>query len=295
MASLGGKGFWGQAAQMFGGAVRTVTQIFSGAGKVAKVLIDLAHGDTGAAGRALGDLIPAVKTSAAGNFASMLTRLPAQLIGSTMKFLVDRIKGFVSDQQGGGALPGGQKGTSAQVAGWIKQALSLTGAPAGWLGAMEILVNKESGGNTAARNPSGASGIAQLMPGTFAAYHMPGHGNIWNPVDNLIAGIRHLMAAWGSPDRIPGLLGGGNYKGYDGGGWLPPGLSLAQNLTGRPELVLNQDQLMTLSARSQGGNGSTYVAHFDGLTGAAIESHVRTAFQAMSIQQGSLQRQGRRS
>jgi cell wall-associated NlpC family hydrolase/SLT domain-containing protein len=126
---------------------------------------------------------------------------------------------FTGTPPGGltGAGGGGGVGTSSQVAAWIRLALSLAGAPAGWLGAMETLVSKESGGNTGAHNPSGASGIAQLMPGTFAQFHIAGHGNIWNPVDNLIAGIRHLISAWGSPNRIPGLLGGGTYMGYAGG------------------------------------------------------------------------------
>ena len=57
-----------------------------------------------------------------------------------------------------------------------------------------------------------------------------------------------------------------------------------------------REYIMTEGAMAaRGGGGSTYHAHFDGLTGAAIEQHVRVAFQAMSMQQGALQRQGRRS
>jgi hypothetical protein len=66
---------------------------------------------------------------------------------------------------------------------------------------------------------------------------------------------------------------------------------MAYNLTGRPERILSPDELRAFQA----GGGPTYVANFDGLTGTAIEQHVRTAFQVMSITQGNLQRQGRRS
>jgi hypothetical protein len=74
----------------------------------------------------------------------------------------------------------------------------------------------------------------------------------------------------------------------DQGGWLPTGATMVYNMTGKPELVLNPDQI----AASMGNN---YHAHFDGLTGSAIESHVRTAFQLMSMTEGNLYRQGRRS
>lgn len=127
----------------------------------------------------------------------------------------------------GGAGGAGAPGTSAQVQSWIAQALAIAGAPAAWLSAMATLVSKESGGNPAAINPAvaGASGehaegIAQTIPSTFAAYALPGHPNIFSAVDDLIASVRYIMAAYGSPDRIPGLVSGGTYVGYAGGGWI---------------------------------------------------------------------------
>jgi hypothetical protein len=74
----------------------------------------------------------------------------------------------------------------------------------------------------------------------------------------------------------------------DQGGWLPTGATMVYNMTGKPELVLSPDQIAT-------SMGNNYHAHFDGLTGTAIESHVRTAFQLMSMTEGNLYRQGRRS
>ena len=90
--------------------------------------------------------------------------------------------------------------------------------------------------------------------------------------------------------------------GYQHGGWINEpvsGFGLYSGATyafaekGR-EYVLSQEALARWHPRG-GDGGSTYVAHFDGLTGEAIESHVRTAFHAMSLTQGSLQRQGRRT
>lgn len=87
--------------------------------------------------------------------------------------------------------------------------------------------------------------------------------------------------------------------GYQHGGWLNEpvsGVGMYSGAmytfaeTGR-EYVMPEGQM----GAHGGDGGSQYHAHFDGLTGAAIESHVRTAFTAMSMQQGALNRAGRRS
>lgn len=135
------------------------------------------------------------------------------------------------------------------VASWITQSLRITRSPLSWLGALETLVSRESGGNPRAWNPVSvlgqhASGMWQMLPSTFAAYSLG--GSIWNPVAEGAAAIRYIRAVYGSPYNIAGLLGGGAYYGYDRGGWLPPGLSLAYNGTGRPERV--------------GGGGNTYIS-----------------------------------
>ncbi len=121
----------------------------------------------------------------------------------------------------GGAAPGGTVGS------WIAQSLGISGKPSSWAHDMGVLVSKESRGDSRAQNPSGASGIAQMMPATFRAYMMAGHGNIWSPVDNLISSERYIAASYGSPDRIPGLVSGGTYVGYGtggiGGGWATVG------------------------------------------------------------------------
>ncbi len=69
--------------------------------------------------------------------------------------------------------------------------------------------------NAAAGTPS--TGIMQCIAPTFNAYALPGHGNIYNPVDNIIAGVRYALARYGSLDNVPGVAavrGGQPYVGY---------------------------------------------------------------------------------
>ena len=88
-----------------------------------------------------------------------------------------------------------------------------------------IVVRHESGGNphayngwdsnAAAGTPS--EGIAQVIRPTFGNYALPGYGNIWDPVDNMIAAFRYAISRYGSMRNIPGVVavrGGGSYVGY---------------------------------------------------------------------------------
>jgi hypothetical protein len=88
-----------------------------------------------------------------------------------------------------------------------------------------IVVQHESGANPHAYNgwdinaaqghPS--EGIAQVIGPTFHAYALPGYGNIWNPVDNMIAAFRYAISRYGSMNNIPGVVAvrqGGSYIGY---------------------------------------------------------------------------------
>jgi Transglycosylase SLT domain len=88
-----------------------------------------------------------------------------------------------------------------------------------------IVVLNESGGNprafngwdsnAAAGTPS--EGIAQVIGPTFSTYALPGHHNIWNPVDNMIAAFRYAISRYGSMNNIPGVVAvhsGGSYVGY---------------------------------------------------------------------------------
>lgn len=69
--------------------------------------------------------------------------------------------------------------------------------------------------NAAAGHPS--KGLMQTIDSTFNAHALPGHRDIWNPVDNIIAGVRYAIDRYGSVANVPGIVKlhhGGAYVGY---------------------------------------------------------------------------------
>ncbi|MGW5730578.1 transglycosylase SLT domain-containing protein [Nocardia beijingensis] len=91
--------------------------------------------------------------------------------------------------------------------------------------AIALIIEHESAGNPYAENrwdsnwvaghPS--KGLMQTIDSTFNAYKAPGHDDIWNPVDNIIAGVRYSIDRYGSLGNVPGVAAvnsGGAYQGY---------------------------------------------------------------------------------
>jgi hypothetical protein len=120
---------------------------------------------------------------------------------------------------------------SGQVADWINQAIQILRAQginispqdAGYIA---TIIQYESGGNpnainlwdsnAAAGHPS--KGLMQTIDPTFNSYAVPGHGNVWNPVDNILAGTNYALHRYGSLSNVPGirnmLTHSGGYVGY---------------------------------------------------------------------------------
>ncbi|GLY67369.1 hypothetical protein Atai01_39880 [Amycolatopsis taiwanensis] len=72
-------------------------------------------------------------------------------------------------------------------------------------------------GNSNAKAGHPSKGLMQTIDSTFNSYKLPGHGDIYNPVDNIIAGVRYTMSRYGSIANTPGLKAmshGGGYVGY---------------------------------------------------------------------------------
>ncbi|MFS1178537.1 tape measure protein [Enterococcus lactis] len=125
---------------------------------------------------------------------------------------------------------GGGKGspTGSGVARWtsqLKEALRMNGLPttASYVNAWLRQIETESGGNDRAVQPgidpdgdgSGpAMGLIQAKKGTFLANAFPGHGNIFNGFDSMLAGIRYALKRYG-PDMLA-VIGHGH--GYADGG-----------------------------------------------------------------------------
>jgi hypothetical protein len=133
---------------------------------------------------------------------------------------------------GGNAQPPGpaQYANQDQVEQWINQAfqvLEANGVPAGELdeaGVLLIIENESSGNpnainnwdsNAKAGDPS--RGLMQTIGTTFDAFKLPGYDDIYNPVDNIIAGVRYAISRYGSIQNVPGVKSvdsGGSYVGY---------------------------------------------------------------------------------
>jgi hypothetical protein len=119
---------------------------------------------------------------------------------------------------------------SDQIVTWINQAFAILqyhGYSASQLNASDVykIIQHESGGNPNAENLSDSNaakgtpskGLMQTIDPTFNAWKLPGYGNIYSPVDNIIAGVRYSIGTYGSIANVPGvanLNSGGSYVGY---------------------------------------------------------------------------------
>jgi hypothetical protein len=133
---------------------------------------------------------------------------------------------------GGGGASGSAPTTpvSGTVNGWISQAISIleaNGYSANQLNASDIgiIVMGESGGDPHAQNNTDinaqeghpSKGLVQTIDSTFNAWALPGHTDIWNPVDNIIAGVRYALGRYHNLDQVPGVIQVHNGERYTAG------------------------------------------------------------------------------
>nr|WP_242750358.1 transglycosylase SLT domain-containing protein [Bacillus sp. A1(2020)] len=121
---------------------------------------------------------------------------------------------------------------SAQVQKWVSEAVGIAGVPFSWVPGLITIAMKESGGNPNAINLTDSNaragnpsrGLMQTIPSTFSSNAFPGHNNILNPVDNILAAINYIKGRYGDISNHPGLKSmarGGPYVGYAKGGTSP--------------------------------------------------------------------------
>ena len=128
----------------------------------------------------------------------------------------------------GGPPAGGPPPGNVQE--WIKQAieeLRKAGINVSEADAQRIwqIIQHESGGNPHAINNwdsnaakgTPSKGLMQCIDPTFNSYKLPGRNDIWNPVDNICAGVNYAISRYGSLANVPGIkatASGGSYVGY---------------------------------------------------------------------------------
>ncbi|MBM7770792.1 WXG100 family type VII secretion target [Actinokineospora baliensis] len=142
-----------------------------------------------------------------------------------------------SSHGGGGSIGGlGSSGgppsspPPGNVQEWIRQAIELLRAQG--INVTEAdaqliweIIQHESGGNPNAINNwdsnaakgTPSKGLMQTIDPTFNSYALPGHKDIWNPVDNICAGVNYAVSRYGSLSNVPGIKAthtGGGYVGY---------------------------------------------------------------------------------
>lgn len=192
-----------------------------------------------------------------------LARVPGLIMEKAKDTISTKLFGGLGVDDPGGSGVERWRGT-------IKSALRMNNLPTSddYVNAWLRQVKSESGGNpkavqngyTDVNTISGdlAKGLLQTISATFNAYKFPGHGDIFNGFDNALAAINYAKHAYGS--NMLGVIGHGH--GYDSGGYLPPGLSLAMNRTGKPEPVLTGQQWNAIGADPQ---PHTLEVHFHGV------------------------------
>lgn len=163
--------------------------------------------------------------------------------------LANLIRGHESTATSSGAPFAGTAIPSAEHKAIIDQAVALAGGPAPntleeWESGFETLVQREAGWNAAAINnwDSNAAaghpskGLGQMIDSTFEAHKVPGHDNIWSPVDNLASDVGYIKSRYGGITNVQQANAAMAPKGYaDGTNSAAPGWAMVGE-TG-PELV----------------------------------------------------------
>lgn len=177
----------------------------------------------------------------AGN--SKLSKLIKSQVGGMFKWIQKWIAPINDD--------GGSGGKAGDVQSWsdtVKKALEKNGLSTSSSMVQRVLrqIQTESSGNPKAVqgihdvNSGGneARGLMQTIPSTFNAYKFPGHGDIYNGYDNLLAALAYAKKTYG-----PSLSYLGNGHGYENGGLITKHQVAEIGEGNKPEMIIPLDGL----------------------------------------------------
>lgn len=210
---------------------------------------------------------------------------------------IDPIK-WLKKNDGGG-------GKSGKWNGDIKKALKIAGLPTSeaYVKAWSKQIQTESGGNPKAHggddglSDGRAKGLVQVKPGTFNAYKAKGHGNIWNGLDNLIAGMNYAKARYGKSGMLSVIGKGHGYA--TGTNNAPRGLAQVfekggeiMNLRGGEQIIPNDVSIAAIKSVIESDIfNKTQSAVYDGISRYADQ--LREKQQVATREQQELQRLSR--
>lgn len=207
-------------------------------------------------------------------------RIMADGVRKMTGFVVDKVTGFLSSVFGFG-----DDGFADVSGGTVAQETQQVFSRYGWGGGQQWddaswVISHESGWNPRAQNPSSsASGLGQMIDGTWRAYRPAAAAGYAHMKDAPVsmqadATARYMGQRYGSPSGAKSFWVGHHYYGsggpvqdadsatggivpdlHDTGGWIMPGLNVIMNRTGRPEPTINPQTLDALQAIAGRGDG----------------------------------------
>jgi len=196
--------------------------------------------------------------------------------------IISPIRGSAGAISGYGVPPGGFRralgaGSGNWTLGGLERLWMSAGGPARAAHIAAAIALAESGGNPRARNPSGASGLWQILGQVFP-------GNIFNPFINARNAVRKYYQAWGFSPWVTWTSGA--YRQYmDNGGWLQPGVTL--NNTRQPEAVLNPEQSAAFLRLAETAGRGGLEAKLERLIKAVEQNAAQTADGLAAVLNGS--------
>lgn len=209
-------------------------------------------------------------------------------LGSVVTDAVGDVSGFLKSLVGIKDTPSAhEKGDMASpitAAGYAKSQLKTFGWDSTDMEYLAKLWNGESGWRWNAKNPSsGAYGIPQSLPGT----KMASVNADWatNAFTQVLWGMGYIKDRYKDPTNAYLTWLGRSPHWYDTGGYLPPGLTMAYNGTGKNERVMTheqeQDMMRERSALLRGGADINVHVH-DGKVSGLVTAEIDKQFGALA-------------